>query len=114
MKTQYPSHSESTGVPIADLRSSSIFYLLELGPSDPRDGALLVAPPFRMSRNLQNIHGHAGPGHGRCAEPRGGLSHHDIGRDDEGTDGGRVAGPPTAPHRRVYNAVRNPALVVSR
>src|ERR671920_400403 len=37
MKTQYPNHSESTGVPLADPRSPSNFYLLGVGTSDPKE-----------------------------------------------------------------------------
>src|ERR687897_2377590 len=36
MKIQYPNHSESTGVPVADPHSSSILYLLGVGTSDPK------------------------------------------------------------------------------
>src|SRR5215208_2903259 len=47
MKTQYPNHSESTGVPVADPLSSSMFYLLGVGTSDPKE--------WRSGRNSERL-----------------------------------------------------------
>src|SRR5215212_9340273 len=91
-------------------RSPFLFHLL---PPWRRDIRPKRAALGEASRLLQNIHVHAGPGHGRCAESRGRLGHHDIGRDDEGADGGGVLERRTGDHRRVYDASPDQILVLA-